>query len=196
MDEVSSSKENSTSDEPSPTTASPSATQSLPHLTPSGAAHMVSVSSKPHTIRTSIAVGTVLFSNATPISLIRSNSLKKGDVLSVSRIAGIMAAKKCPDLIPLCHPIMLTHVGVELSIFDTETGHGGIQIEAKVQCEGQTGVEMEALTAVMGTGLSVVDMCKAVDKGMRVQDVRVVLKEGGRSGVWKEEGWVSVVERE
>ena len=153
---------------------------------------MVSVSSKAQTLRTAIAVGTVHFSNPTPLSLIRSNSLKKGDVMSVSRIAGIMAAKKCPDLIPLCHPIMLTHVGVELRTFDSkDRGFGGVTVEVKVQCEGQTGVEMEALTAVMGSALSVVDMCKAVDKGMRIDGVRVVLKEGGRSGVWREEGWRS-----
>lgn len=179
----------------------------LPHLTATGSAHMVSVSQKAHTGRTAIAVGTVYFSNPTPLSLIRSNSLKKGDVLSVSRIAGIMAAKKCPDLIPLCHPIALTHVGVELKVFGPDQhdknsnsstvpssgdmGHGGILIEAKVQCTGQTGVEMEALTAIMGATLSVVDMCKAVDKFQRVQDVRVVLKEGGKSGTWKEEGWRS-----
>ncbi|KAF2683590.1 molybdenum cofactor biosynthesis protein MoaC, partial [Lentithecium fluviatile CBS 122367] len=160
----------------------------LPHLTSSGTAHMVSVASKPRTLRTAIAFGVVRFSNHTPLNLIRSNSNKKGDVLSVSRIAGIMAAKKCPDIVPLCHPIMLTHVGVELSPFDDGAADkfGGVMIEAKVQCEGQTGVEMEALAAVMGTALSVVDMCKAVDKGMRVDGVRVVLKEGGRSGVWRE----------
>jgi molybdenum cofactor biosynthesis protein MoaC len=176
-------------------TASTSTTPSLPHLTSSGTVHMVSVASKSHTLRSAIAVGTVYFSNATPLSLIRSNSLKKGDVLSVSRIAGIMAAKKCPDFVPLCHPIMLTHVGVELSVFDAkDNGFGGVTVEVKVQCEGQTGVEMEALTAVMGSALSVVDMCKAVDKGMRIDGVRVVLKEGGRSGVWKEEGWRSARE--
>jgi molybdenum cofactor biosynthesis protein MoaC len=158
---------------------------------------MVSVSTKPHTTRTAIAVGTVYFSNPTPLQLIRSNSLKKGDALGTSRIAGIMAAKKCPDLIPLCHPIALTHVGVELKILDAEAPktnevrHGGIQIEAKVQCTGPTGVEMEALTAVMGAALSVVDMCKAVDKAQKVGDVRVVLKEGGKSGVWSEQGWKS-----
>ncbi|KAF2827906.1 molybdenum cofactor biosynthesis protein C, partial [Ophiobolus disseminans] len=171
---------------------------SLPHLTPTGSAHMVSVSSKPHTVRTAIAVGTVYFSNPTPLSLIRSNALKKGDVLSVSRIAGIMAAKKCPDIIPLCHPIALTHVGVELKAFSSprsedeggskgaDMGHGSVAIEAVVSCTGPTGVEMEALTSVMGAALSVVDMCKAVDKFQRVQDVRVVLKEGGRSGEWRE----------
>ena len=115
-----------------------------------------------------------------------------------------MAAKKCPDIIPLCHPIPLTHVGVELKVFESpykttnnktddgnDMGHGGVAIEAKVSCTGPTGVEMEALTSVMGTALSVVDMCKAVDKFQRVQDVRVVLKEGGKSGVWREEGWRS-----
>jgi molybdenum cofactor biosynthesis protein MoaC len=158
---------------------------------------MVSVSSKLSTLRTAIAVASVQFSNPTPLSLIRTNSLKKGDVLSVSRIAGIMAAKRCPDIVPLCHPIMLTHVGVELSVFDRgdggsgESGFGGVVVEAKVQCEGQTGVEMEALTAVMASALSVVDMCKAVDKGMRINNTRVVLKEGGRSGVWREDGWKS-----
>jgi molybdenum cofactor biosynthesis protein MoaC len=173
---------------------------SLPHLTASGSAHMVSVSAKAHTIRTAIAVGSVYFTNPTPLSLIRSNSLKKGDVLGVSRIAGIMAAKKCPELIPLCHPIALTHVGVELHVFggeDADQGggkggdFGGIHVEANVQCTGPTGVEMEALTAVMGATLSIVDMCKAVDKFQRVQDVRVVLKEGGKSGTWREEGWMS-----
>lgn len=189
-------------------------TQSLPHLTPTGSAHMVSVSSKAHTVRTAIAVGTVYFSNPIPLSLIKSNSLKKGDVLSVSRIAGIMAAKKCPDLVPLCHPIALTHVGVELEVVSSasnttstdsistndtnpasnnsnDMGQGAIRIEAKVSCTGPTGVEMEALTSVMGTALSVVDMCKAVDKFQRIGDVRVVLKEGGKSGVWREEGWMS-----
>ncbi|KAF2642044.1 MoaC-domain-containing protein [Massarina eburnea CBS 473.64] len=170
----------------------------LPHLTPTGTAHMVSVSNKAHTIRTAIATGTVRFSNPTPLTLIRSNGVKKGDVLAVSRIAGIMAAKKCPDLIPLCHPIMITHVGVDLAVIGAKNGtqendFGAVVVEAKVQCQGQTGVEMEALTSVMGAALSVVDMCKAVDKGMSIGDVRVVLKEGGRSGVWKEEGWGSVV---
>ncbi|KAF1837442.1 MoaC-domain-containing protein [Decorospora gaudefroyi] len=174
---------------------------SLPHLTPSGSAHMVSVSTKAHTTRTAIAVGTVSFTNPVPLSLIRTNSLKKGDVLSVSRIAGIMAAKKCSDLIPLCHPIPLTHVGVELRPFGppeacsaadvNQKGFGSVMLEAKVQCTGPTGVEMEALTAVMGAALSVVDMCKAVDRFQRIGDVRIVFKEGGRSGTWSEEGWRS-----
>jgi molybdenum cofactor biosynthesis protein MoaC len=166
---------------------------------------MVSVSAKSDTFRTAVAVGVVHFSNHTPLSLIRSNSLKKGDVLSVARIAGIMAAKQCPTLIPLCHPIALSHAGVALRLIDgAESGaglqgaeyaqYGGVEIQATVQCTGPTGVEMEALTAVMGAALTVVDMCKAVDKGMRVQNVRVVKKEGGRSGMWKEEGWVEFCE--
>ncbi|KAF1364534.1 MoaC-domain-containing protein [Lizonia empirigonia] len=173
----------------------------LSHLTPTGSAHMVNISSKAHTTRTAIAVGTVYFSNPTPLTLITANALKKGDVLSVSRIAGIMAAKKCPDIVPLCHPIPLTHVGVELRTFSADAapaaklpddlGYGGVQIECTVTCTGATGVEMEALTAVMGTALSVVDMCKAVDKFQRIGDVRVVLKEGGKSGVWREESWRS-----
>ncbi|KAL1598937.1 hypothetical protein SLS60_008082 [Paraconiothyrium brasiliense] len=174
----------------------PTPTPMLPHLTSSGAAHMVSVSSKPHTPRTAIATGTIWFSNSQPLSLIQSASNKKGDVLSVSRVAGIMAAKQTPSLIPLCHPISLTHVGVTLHIFpssspDHERNFGGIVVESKVQCVGQTGVEMEALTSVMGAALSVVDMCKAVDKGIRIDNVRVVLKEGGRNGTWREEGWES-----
>ncbi|KAF2119909.1 molybdenum cofactor biosynthesis protein MoaC, partial [Lophiotrema nucula] len=155
------------------------------HLTASGSAHMVSVSAKPITKRTAIAVGTVYFSNPQPLSLIQSNSIKKGDVLATARIAGIMAAKQCPSLIPLAHPINLTHVGVELSQRpEGAGGFGAIHVEAKVECKGETGVEMEALTAVMGAALTVVDMCKAVDKGMYVDNVRVVFKEGGRSGTF------------
>lgn len=168
----------------------PRSQPSLPHLTSSGTAHMVSVSGKAHTVRTAIATGTVHFSNPTPISLIHSAQNKKGDVLSVSRIAGIMAAKKTPDFVPLCHPIMLSHIGVNLHVF--EEGFGGIVVESKVQCEGQTGVEMEALTSVIGSALSVVDMCKAIDKCIRIDGLRVVLKAGGRSGTWKEEGWKSL----
>lgn len=184
---------------PTSASASTQPAPSLPHLTHTGSVHMVSVSAKAHTTRTAIAIGTILFSNPIPLSLIQSNSLKKGDVLGVSRIAGIMAAKKCPEIVPLCHPIPLTHVGVELRAFGAEEefggvgrmDHGGVAVEAKVQCTGPTGVEMEALTAVMGAALSVVDMCKAVDKEQCIQDVRVVLKEGGRSGIWRDAGWKS-----
>jgi molybdenum cofactor biosynthesis protein MoaC len=178
----------------SPSTSPSASLSALPHLTPTGSAHMVSVSRKPSTLRTAIAIGRVRFSNATPLSLIKSNALKKGDVLSVARIAGITAAKKTPDLVPLCHPIMLEHVGVSVTVMNPQEGNGvfdfgGIHIQAKVQCTGPTGVEMEALSAVMGAALTVVDMCKAVDRGMGIEGVRVVLKEGGRSGTWREEGW-------
>jgi molybdenum cofactor biosynthesis enzyme len=190
----------------------PQSQPSLPHLTSTGSAHMVSISAKEHTTRSAIAVGTVYFTNPIALQLIRSNKMKKGDVLGTSRIAGIMAAKKCPELIPLCHPIALTHVGVELRDFGGEDeksrndttppsscppapandlGHGGIQIEAKVECHGPTGVEMEAMTAVMAAALSVVDMCKAVDKAQRIGDVRVVAKAGGRNGEFTEKGWRS-----
>ena len=174
---------------------------SLPHLTPTGSAHMVSVSNKPSTHRTAIAAGHVLFSNAQTLTLIRDNALKKGDVLSVARIAGIMAAKRCPDLIPLCHPIAISHVGVALRLINADPDHDGpdrneegarvfgVALQATVECTGPTGVEMEALTSVMGAALTIVDMCKAVDKGMRIENVRVVLKEGGRSGTWREEGY-------
>jgi len=169
---------------------------------------MVPVTHKLPTHRTAIARGTVHFSNPTPYTLIRSNMLKKGDVLGVARVAGIMAAKKTGEMVPLCHPIALTavEVGAELVAPATagseveegglaggegETGFafGGVEIEAKVECEGKTGVEMEALTAVMGSALTVFDMCKAVDRGMMIKGVRVVLKEGGRSGTWTEEGF-------
>ncbi|KAF2815635.1 MoaC-domain-containing protein [Mytilinidion resinicola] len=166
----------------------------LPHLTASGSAHMVSITTKPVTSRTAVAVGRVRFSNSAPLPLIKSNALKKGDVLGVARVAGIMASKKCPEIIPLCHPILLSHVGVQLALVDSGAEgaeHGAVEIEAKVECTGATGVEMEALTAVMAAALTVVDMCKAVDKAMVVEGVTVVLKEGGRSGTWREDGWIS-----
>ena len=131
--------------------------------------------------------------------------LKKGDVLGVARVAGIMAAKKTGDIVPLCHPIALTAVEVKVDLVapsspatadgkgemerGTAMGFGGVEIEVKVECDGKTGVEMEALGAVMGACLTVFDMCKAVDRGMRIEGVRVVLKEGGRSGRWVEEGF-------
>ncbi|KAH6644668.1 Molybdopterin cofactor biosynthesis C domain-containing protein [Boeremia exigua] len=175
-----------------PSDPPPTPSPHLPHLTPTGSAHMVHITHKPSTSRRAIAVGTVYFSNPTPLSLIRANALKKGDVLGVSRIAGIMAAKKCPEIVPLCHPIALSGVGVELRTKSPDDmAHGGVQVECEVACAGATGVEMEALTAVMGAALSVVDMCKAVDRFQRIGDVRVVRKEGGKSGVWAEEGWRS-----
>lgn len=158
---------------------------------------MVSISSKTPTTRLAIAVCTLHFSNPTALPLIRSNAMKKGDVLSVARIAGIMAAKKTSDLIPLCHPISVSHVSVELDARNlgkdrvveaskVGEGHGVIEIKATVTCEGKTGVEMEALTAASVASLTVYDMCKAVDKGMWIEGLRVIRKEGGKSGTWIE----------
>ncbi|KAI9810094.1 MAG: hypothetical protein M1827_006705 [Pycnora praestabilis] len=180
---------------PSPT--SPPTT--LPHLTTTGSVHMVHITSKASTHRIAIARGQVLFSNTLPAQLIRSHALKKGDVLSVARVAGIMAAKKTADLVPLCHPIALTSVGVDVELISSESGDivgsgglgefGGVTVQARVECEGKTGVEMEALTAVTGACLTIFDMCKAVDRDIRIEGMRVVLKEGGRSGTWREKGF-------
>lgn len=161
----------------------------LTHLSPTGAAHMVSIAHKQPTTRTARAVCAVRFSGPLALRLIRENGHKKGDVLGVARVAGIMAAKRTPDLIPLCHPIMLSHVSVELE----SRGSGGegveacvLDVSATVTCDGKTGVEMEALTAASAAALTVYDMCKAVDKGMCIEGLRVVLKEGGKSGRWVE----------
>jgi len=150
---------------------------------------MVPIHEKSETTRTAVAEGVVTFSNPTPLHLIRTNANKKGDVLALARISGIMAAKKCPDLVVLCHPIALSSVEVDVvpssehEVKGEGGGEGGkITITARVACNGRTGVEMEALTAVMGAALAVVDMCKAVDKKIVVGGVRVVEKRGGRSG--------------
>ncbi|KAF4624421.1 hypothetical protein G7Y89_g13748 [Cudoniella acicularis] len=222
----------STKPNPPPSPAAPK----LTHLTAQGNAHMVAISSKIPTARTAIAHCSVHFSNPTALPLIRANSMKKGDVLSVARIAGIMAAKKTSDLIPLCHPIAITHVEVDLDVVEPKAKHideyteaenekkrvslswqgtgqgdtypwhdsawkkdgggkkedfGRVEISAKVTCDGKTGVEMEALTAASTAALTVYDMCKAVDKGMRVMDLRVVRKEGGKSGTWVEVTYAS-----
>ncbi|KAI5843168.1 molybdenum cofactor biosynthesis protein C [Tricharina praecox] len=174
-----------------PSTKPSPAPSALPHLTPTGAAHMVPIHTKAVSTRTAVAVGTVTFSNPTALELIRSNSNKKGDVLALARISGIMAAKKCADIVVLCHPIPISSVEVDVKEVVGEReglgggegdGNGVLQIRATVTCEGKTGVEMEALTAVMGAALAVVDMCKAVDKRIVVGGVRVIEKRGGRSG--------------
>jgi cyclic pyranopterin phosphate synthase len=153
---------------------------------------MVSISDKLPTKRTAVAKCTVRFSSPLPLTLIRDNQIKKGDVLGVARIAGIMAAKRTPELIPLCHPVALTFAEVELIPGSGEEGKGErrneIEITATVSCVGKTGVEMEALTAAGAAALTVYDMCKAVDKGMVIEGLRVVLKEGGKSGRWVEGG--------
>ncbi|KAK6219038.1 hypothetical protein LQW54_002540 [Pestalotiopsis sp. IQ-011] len=163
----------------------------LTHVSASGEAHMVSISSKQPTARTAKAVCSIQFSSNVTTDLIRENALKKGDVLGVARIAGIMAAKSTPSLIPLCHPITISKVAVDLAVVDVEDDDGNpvsgrVDIEATVSCEGKTGVEMEALTAASAAALTVYDMCKAVDKGMVIGGLRVVMKEGGKSGTWIE----------
>ncbi len=150
----------------------------LSHFDAKGAAHMVDVSEKAVTSRIAVARGQVTMQRET-FALISDGRAKKGDVLSVARLAGIMGAKKTPDLIPLCHPLPITKVTVDLTL---DPDLPGIQIEATVKTTGQTGVEMEALTAVSIAALTVHDMVKAVDKGMIISDIRVVLKDGGKSG--------------
>ncbi|KAA8568425.1 hypothetical protein EYC84_007458 [Monilinia fructicola] len=159
----------------------------IPSSTSARDAHMVSISSKQSTKRTAVAVCSIQFSNNVAIPLIRDNRAKKGDVLGVARIAGIMAAKRTSDLIPLCHPIAITHDRVMdmnghylFQIFGPSNEFGSVEVKATVSCDGKTGVEMEALTAASTAALTIYDMCKAVDKGMRVEGLRVVRKEGGR----------------
>jgi molybdenum cofactor biosynthesis protein MoaC len=167
----------------------------LPHLTSDGSAHMVNVSDKPITPRRAIAVGRVAFSSPETSTLIRRALIRKGDVLGTARLAGIMAAKNCPSLIPLCHPIVISGVNVDVKLDDEhgDENHrdkGGVLVRSEVSCVGQTGVEMEALTSVTGALLTVIDMVKSVDRGARIEEVRLVLKEGGRSGLWKDKEWV------
>lgn len=153
----------------------------LTHVSSRGTAHMVSISDKAVTKRTAMAACTVRFSDASVVGLIRDNQMKKGDVLAVARVAGIMAAKRTADLIPLCHPLALSRVVVDLELQDA----GAVDVRATVTCDGKTGVEMEALTAANVAALTVYDMCKAVDKAIVIDGLRVVLKEGGKSGRWE-----------
>ena len=153
----------------------------LSHLDESGAARMVDVSGKADTDRTATAEALVVMQRST-LDLIERGGVAKGDVLATARIAGIMAAKRTPDLIPLCHPLPVTGVTVDLE----RTGPGMLRIEATVKTTGKTGVEMEALTAVSVAALTVYDMCKAVEKGIRIDGVRLLEKHGGKSGSWIE----------
>ena len=153
----------------------------LSHLDDTGQAHMVDVSDKAITSRSATARGRVLAQAAT-IALIRDGTAKKGDVLATARIAGIAAAKKTSDLIPLCHPLMISKVAVEFSL-----NVDSIDVEATVKVEGKTGVEMEALTACSIACLTIYDMLKAVNRGMRITDLRLVEKTGGKSGTFKAE---------
>jgi len=150
----------------------------LTHLDDSGAAHMVDVSAKADTVREAVAEGRITMS-AEALAAIREGSAKKGDVLATARIAGIMAAKKTSELIPLCHPLMLSKVSVDFSFED-----GGIRVTALVRLTGQTGVEMEAMTAVSVALLTIYDMAKALDKGMVISGIRLLSKSGGKSGDW------------
>ncbi len=155
---------------------------SLTHLDEQGRARMVDVGAKPDSERVAVARGRITMQPET-LALIQAGAVKKGDVLTVAQIAGIQAAKRTHDLIPLCHPLLLTHVAVELKPGEEE-GKAWIDIEAVVRTTGKTGVEMEALTAVSVAALTVYDMCKAADRAMRLTDVRLVHKSGGKSGEW------------
>jgi cyclic pyranopterin phosphate synthase len=155
----------------------------LTHLDAEGNAVMVDVSRKPVTDRTATAKGRVLMKPQT-ISLIRDRNVKKGDVLSIAQLAGIMGAKRTAEVIPLCHPLPLSAVEVTLHV---EPDASAVEIEATCRTTGQTGVEMEALTAVATAALTVYDMCKAVDRGMRIVDIRLTRKVGGKSGEFRSE---------
>ncbi|EHF02527.1 cyclic pyranopterin monophosphate synthase MoaC [Olsenella sp. oral taxon 809] len=150
--------------------------EELTHFNEQGRARMVDVSAKERTQRVARAGGRVLMSPAT-LELVRTGGIKKGDVLAVAQVAGIMAAKRCWELIPMCHPIQLTGVDVSFSLEED-----GIALEASCRCCGETGVEMEAMTAASVAALTIYDMCKAVQRDMVVTDVRLLEKDGGKSG--------------
>ena len=150
----------------------------LTHFDTQGQAHMVDVADKAHTRRVGVASGRIVMLPTT-LALIQGGTAKKGDVLGIARIAGIQAAKKTSDLIPLCHPLALTRVAVEFAV--DETTHS-VHCTATIETVGQTGVEMEALTAVQVALLTIYDMCKAVDRGMTMTDIRLLEKHGGKSG--------------
>lgn len=150
----------------------------LTHIDAAGAAHMVDVADKAATTRQAVATGRILMS-AQALAAIVEGAARKGDVLAVARIAGIMAAKRTSDLIPLCHPLPLTRIAIDL-----EPQADGVVATATVKTEGKTGVEMEALTAVSVALLTIYDMGKAIDKGMMMSDIRLLTKTGGKSGDW------------
>ena len=152
--------------------------EGLSHVDEKGRAKMVDVSAKADTEREAVARGLVLMKPET-LKLVSEGGISKGEVLSVARVAGIMAAKHTPSLVPMCHPLLLTHVEVGLRL---DPDLSAIEITATVRTTGKTGVEMEALTAVTGSALTIYDMCKAVDKAMRIEKVRLMRKTGGKSG--------------
>ncbi|MGR8947385.1 MAG: cyclic pyranopterin monophosphate synthase MoaC [Gammaproteobacteria bacterium] len=153
------------------------------HFNANGDAHMVNVGEKNHTKRVAVARGEISMDPGT-LALIESGGHKKGDVLGIARVAGIMSAKKTADLIPLCHPLSLSAVDIALRLKPDESA---VECEATVETTGQTGVEMEALTAVQITLLTIYDMCKAVDRGMTMTEIKLISKSGGRSGNWHRE---------
>jgi cyclic pyranopterin monophosphate synthase len=153
----------------------------LSHIDESGKARMVDVSAKDETARVAVARGRVVMQPET-LRLLLSGQVAKGNVLTTAQIAGVMAAKKTHELIPMCHPLLLT--GIDVDLVPDESA-SSVEITATVRTTGKTGVEMEALTAVTVAGLTVYDMCKAVDRGMRLEDVRLVQKSGGKSGDWQ-----------
>ena len=155
----------------------------LTHFDARGDAAMVDVSAKPATVRTATARARVAMQPAT-LALIRSGTAHKGDVLGVARLAGIMAAKRTSELIPLCHPLPIASVSVDLQADDAA---GAVEIAATVRTTGQTGVEMEALTAASVAALTIYDMCKSADRGMRIEAVRVTYKAGGKSGEFRQD---------
>ena len=155
--------------------------KSFTHFTKSGDAHMVDIYGKDITERMAVASGKIYMSNAS-IEMVRDGTHKKGDVLGIARIAGITASKKTPDLIPLCHNIELSSVNID---FEVNTQKKYIECFATVSCCGRTGVEMEALTSVQISLLTIYDMCKSVDRGMIISDIKLELKKGGASGEWK-----------
>lgn len=151
----------------------------LSHINEQGRARMVDVTDKDSAFREAIAEGTVVVSRDT-MAIIKSGGIKKGDVLSVAQVAGIMAAKKTSDIIPMCHPLMLSGVDIAFELTDTQ-----IHIRSTVKCKGNTGVEMEALTAVSTAALTIYDMCKAVQRDIEITNIRLNYKSGGKSGVFQ-----------
>jgi cyclic pyranopterin phosphate synthase len=160
----------------------------LSHVDEMGHARMVDVGGKPDTQREATAQGRILMQPGT-LALIQQGGLPKGDVFAVAQVAGVMAAKRAHELIPMCHPLLLTHIGVEFQARPPADAHelAAVEITVTVRTTGKTGVEMEALTAVAVAGLTIYDMCKAVDRGMRLEGVRLVHKSGGKSGEWSAE---------
>ena len=156
----------------------------LTHIAASGEARMVDVTAKADTDRVAIAEGAVVM-RAQTLALVTAGDMKKGDVLGAARFAGIMAAKRTHELIPLCHPLLLTGVEVEIN---PDEALPGLRVRARARVKGATGVEMEALTAVSVACLTIYDMAKAVDRGMRIEGVRLIEKSGGKSGLWRAEG--------